>query len=72
MCTVGFFVVIIFFPIKMSNVVNVGNNSYHIRGINTSLRGSLLSYGARGGSIVVFQVDRLFKQLGRIMPFCTT
>lgn len=68
MCTVGFFVVIIFFPIKMSNVVNVGNNSYHIRGINTSLRGSLLSYGARGGSIVVFQVDRLFKQLGRIMP----
>lgn len=68
MCTVGFFVVIIFFPIKMSNVVNVGNNSYHIHGINTSLRGSLLSYGARGGSIVVFQVDRLFKQLGRIMP----
>lgn len=59
MCTAGFFVVIIFFLIKTSDVVNVGNNSYHTRGINTSLKGSLLSYRARGGSVVVFQVEQL-------------
>lgn len=68
MCTAGFFVLIIFLLIKTSDAVNVGNNSYHIRGISTSLKGSLLSYRARGGSIVVFQVDQLFKQLGRNMP----
>lgn len=76
MCIAGFFVVIIFFLIKMTDVVNVGNNSYHIYEINTSLRGSLLSCRVWVGIMVVFQVDRLFKQLGWNMlwswrPFCT-
>lgn len=59
----------------MTDVVNAGNNSYHICGINTSRRGSLLSCRAWVGIMVVFQVGQLFKQLGWNMqrswrPFC--
>lgn len=65
-----------FFLIRMTDVVNVRNNSYHIQGINTSLKGSLLSCRVWVGIMVVFQVDQLFKQLGWNMlwswqPFCT-
>lgn len=45
----------------MTDLVNVRNNSYHIQGINTSLRGSLLSCRVWVGIMVVFQVDQLFK-----------
>jgi len=45
-------------------MTDVGNNSYHIHGINTSLRGSLLSCRVWVGIMVVFQVDQLCKQLG--------
>lgn len=58
------FFVLIFFLIKMTDVVNVGNNSYHKCGINPSLRGSLLSCRVWVGIMVVIQVNQLFKQLG--------
>lgn len=53
-----------FFPITMTDVVNVGDNSYYKCGINLSLRGSLLSCRVWVGIMVVFQVNQLFKQLG--------
>lgn len=63
-CALQDFFVLIFFLIKMTDVVNVGNNSYHKCGINLSLRGSLLSCRVWVGIMVVFQVNQLFKQLG--------